>query len=101
MQKEMFRKREVSVWMSLIPIAVLVSMLTLVIKVFGSDAIEGGSQISLLVASSVAALISVVVCRCKWATLEKAITEAYSYVEKTHFENAYYRHDIGKKALEV
>ena len=75
MQKEIFRKREVSVWMSLIPIAVLVSMLTLVIKVFGSDAIEGGSQISLLVASSVAALISVVVCRCKWTTLEKAITE--------------------------
>ena len=74
-QKERLGKRDVPVWMSLIPIAVLVSMLALVIKVFGADAIEGGSQISLLVASSVAALISVVVCKCKWATLEKAITE--------------------------
>lgn len=70
-----FRKREVSVWLALIPLAVLVAMLALVIKVFGSDAIEGGSQIALLVASSVAALIAVVVCRCKWNTLETAIVD--------------------------
>lgn len=70
-----FRKREVSVWLALIPLAVLVAMLALVIKVFGTDAIEGGSQIALLVASSVAALIAVVVCRCRWSTLETAIVE--------------------------
>ena len=74
-QKKILKERKVSVWMALIPIVVLVSMLALVIKVFGTDAIEGGSQVSLLVASSVAALISIVVCRCKWSTLEKAITE--------------------------
>ena len=34
-------------------------------------------------------------------TLEKAISDAYSYVEKTHFENAYYRHDIGARALKA
>ena len=65
MRKGILKERNVSVWMALIPIAVLVSMLALVIKVFGSDAIEGGSQVALLVASSVAALISVVVYRCK------------------------------------
>ena len=75
MRKGLLKERDVSVWMALIPIVVLVSMLALVIKIFGSDAIEGGSQIALIVASSVAALISVLVCRCKWATLEKAITE--------------------------
>ncbi len=32
-------------------------------------------------------------------TLENAITAAYAKVEKIHFDNAYYRHDIGKKAL--
>ena len=62
-------------WLALVPMAVLVAMLTLVIEVFGADAIEGGSQIALLVASSVAALISVVVCRCKWSLLEKAIVD--------------------------
>ena len=70
-----FRGGEMPVGLALIPIVVLVSMLALVIKVFGTDAIGGGSQISLLVASSVAALIAVVVCGCKWSTLEKSIID--------------------------
>ena len=32
-------------------------------------------------------------------TLEEAIEKAYEKVDKIHFENAFYRHDIGKKAL--
>ena len=32
-------------------------------------------------------------------TLEDAINGAYAMVEKIHFENAYYRNDIGKRAL--
>ena len=32
-------------------------------------------------------------------TLREAITDAYRMVEKISFENAYYRKDIGKKAL--
>ena len=31
--------------------------------------------------------------------LPEAIKEAYGMVEQIHFENAYYRHDIGKRAL--
>ncbi len=54
---------------------VLIAMLALVIKVFGADAIEGGSQIALLVASSVGALIAVTLCHCKWSTLENAIVD--------------------------
>jgi phosphoribosylamine--glycine ligase len=34
-------------------------------------------------------------------TLKKAIQEAYAEVEKVHFENAYYRKDIGQSALKV
>ena len=33
------------------------------------------------------------------ATLQQAIHKAYCGVEKVHFENAYYRKDIGKRAL--
>ena len=62
-------------WLALVPIAVLVAMLAFVINAFGADAIEGGSQIALLVASSVAALLSVTICRCKWNTLETAIVD--------------------------
>ena len=32
-------------------------------------------------------------------TLENAIENAYGLVDKIHFENAYYRHDIGARAL--
>lgn len=32
-------------------------------------------------------------------TLEDAVKDSYSMVERIHFDNAYYRHDIGKKAL--
>ncbi len=34
------------------------------------------------------------------ATLKQAITNAYQRVERISFAHAYYRHDIGKKALE-
>lgn len=34
-------------------------------------------------------------------TLEQAIKEAYNKVEKIHFDNAYYRRDIGRKALQA
>ena len=34
-------------------------------------------------------------------TLENAISEAYKMVETIHFDNAYYRHDIGAKAMKA
>ena len=34
-------------------------------------------------------------------TLDDAVKKAYDTVKKVNFENAYYRNDIGKKALEV
>ena len=34
-------------------------------------------------------------------TLENAITEAYKMVQTIHFDNAYYRHDIGAKAMKA
>ena len=73
-QNRLFKETQMPVWLAIVPIVVLVAMLVLVIKVFGADAIDGGSQVALLVASSIAALIAVLVCRCKWSTLEDAIT---------------------------
>ena len=34
-------------------------------------------------------------------TLQEAIDASYGMVEKIHFDNAFYRHDIGKRALEA
>ena len=74
-QNGLFGGEKLLMWLALVPIAVLVAMLALVIKVFGADAIGGGSQVALMVASAVAALISVTICKCKWEVLEKSIVD--------------------------
>ena len=69
------KEKKVSVWLAAIPLIALVIMLAMTIKVFGADAIAGGSQISLLVASSVATIIAIGFCGCRWSDLEHAIAE--------------------------
>ena len=59
---------------SLLPIAVLVSMLAITIHLFGSDALGGGSQVCLLTATGVCALIGMAGFKRKWRHFEKAIT---------------------------
>ena len=36
-----------------------------------------------------------------WDLLKSALEESYAMVEKVKFDNAYYRHDIGQKALKA
>lgn len=67
--------REVSPWLALIPLLTLIVMLALTIRVFGADSIAGGSQISLFVAASVATIIAIGICKCRWSDLERAIAE--------------------------
>ena len=59
---------------SLLPIAVLVGMLAITIHLFGSDALGGGSQVCLLTATGVCALIGMAGFKRKWRHFEKAIT---------------------------
>jgi NhaC family Na+:H+ antiporter len=54
----MIKKKNLpSPFLSLLPIAVLVVMLAVTIHLFGSDALGGGSQVCLLTATGVCALI--------------------------------------------
>ena len=64
-----------SPWVSVIPLAVLTGLLYVVIRAFGGDAINGGSQIALLSATSVCVMLSIGVYRCRWAVLEEAIID--------------------------
>ena len=65
--------RQPSLVVSFIPLAVLIIFLALSIKLFGGDAIAGGSQLSLLSASAVCTAIAIIGYGCKWQTLEDAI----------------------------
>ena len=66
-------KKSPSALVSFVPLAVLVVFLALTIKLFGGDAIAGGSQLSLLAASAVCTAIAIGIYRYKWAELEEAI----------------------------
>ncbi len=67
-----------SPFLSLLPIAVLVTMLAVTIHLFGSDALGGGSQVCLLAATGVCVLIGMVGYKRRWRHFEKAITNNIS-----------------------
>lgn len=59
--------------LSLVPIAVLVTLLFFSIRIFGSDALNGASQLVLLISTAVCSFIATTVCKVKWADIEKAM----------------------------
>lgn len=64
-----------SVWVSLLPLGVLTLLLYVVIRGFGGDAINGGSQMALLSATSVCVMLAIGIYRCKWSVLEEAVID--------------------------
>lgn len=68
-------QKQPSPWVSAIPLTVLTLLLYVVIRAFGGDAINGGSQIALLSATSVCVMLSIGIYRCRWAVLEEAIID--------------------------
>lgn len=62
-----------SIGLSLIPVVALVGMLATSIYIFGGDALSGGSQIVLLLATGICALLAVSVCGVKWSQIEAQI----------------------------
>lgn len=69
------KKERPSWWVILIPLFALVVNLFLVIKVFGADALEGGSQIALFIATALVVLISVVFYKITWDQIESSIVD--------------------------
>ena len=63
-----------SPFVSLLPIALMVGMLFATISTFGSDALSGGSQISLLVTTACCIFIGMAFYRIPWKDFERAIT---------------------------
>ena len=65
--------RTPSVLLSLLPLAILIGLLALTIYLFGSDALGGGSQVCLLVASGVCVLIGMGILKKSWNEFEEAM----------------------------
>ena len=60
---------------SLLPFLLLVVLLFFVIKHFGSGALDGGSQVALLISTGAAMALSLLVYHTPWEKLEKAMSE--------------------------
>ena len=60
---------------ALIPLAVLIALQVVVIRVFGSDALDGASQTALLLSAGVAVAIAMIGYRVPWSTIDRAISD--------------------------
>lgn len=68
-------RRSPSPLVSIVPFAVLVTLLFFVIRFFGSSALDGASQVSLVIAAAVAVAIGMLCYKRPWEDFEKAIME--------------------------
>ena len=66
--------------LSLVPIVVLVTLLFITIRTFGSDALSGGSQVVLLTATAVCCLIAMLYSKVRWKAIELAMINNISGV---------------------
>lgn len=64
-----------SAWVSIIPLLVLIAMVSLTITLFGSDALDGGNQVSLFVATGVCVCLSMWIYKTSWQVFEDSITK--------------------------
>lgn len=62
-------------WVSLLPFIVLVAALTLVIYVFGTDALSGASQVALLFAAGFTVVLAMVLYKIPWKVFEESILD--------------------------
>ena len=60
---------------ALIPVVVLIGLLAVVIALFGSDSLSGGSQIALVMGMAVCVLISTIFYKVPWQAFEQQLTK--------------------------
>lgn len=68
---------------AIIPVVVLIGFLSVVITLFGSDSLNGGSQVALLMGMAVCVCLSMSVYRVPWRTFEHQIKKTLGEVSIT------------------
>lgn len=63
------------IWLSLLPLVALVFMLVFTIKTFGSNSLNGATQVVLLSASAICCIIGIVYSKVPWRNFEESITK--------------------------
>ena len=68
---------------AIIPVVVLIAFLAVVISLFGSDSLSGGSQIALLMGMAVCVSLSMAIYKTPWRTFEQQIKKTLGEVSIT------------------
>ena len=62
-------------YLSLIPFAALIALIAVCVSTFGTDALDGATQVSLLIASAICILVGYLMGRVQWEALEREMTD--------------------------
>lgn len=62
-------------FLSLIPFVSLIALIFICVSVFGTDALDGATQVSLLIASAICVLVGYLTGRVEWDALEREMTD--------------------------
>ncbi len=65
-------------YLSLIPFSALIALIYVCVSTFGTDALDGATQVSLLIASAICVLVGYVMRRVDWELLEQEMTSKIS-----------------------
>ncbi|MGM9697368.1 MAG: Na+/H+ antiporter NhaC family protein [Prevotella sp.] len=74
------KKKELPIWASLTPLILLIAILVVTIRTYGSNALNGASQVLLLASSAVCCIIGISLGRVPWRDFESEITKSISSV---------------------
>ena len=69
------KEKRPSAALSCVPIIVLIGLLFVTIRTFGTDAISGSSQVVLLTATAVTSMLAMAFCGVKWKKIEDTICQ--------------------------
>ena len=61
--------------LSLIPFVALIALIATCVSVFGTDALDGATQVSLLIASAICVAVGYLMRRVQWEALERQMTD--------------------------
>ena len=62
-------------YLSLIPFVALIALIATCVSAFGTDALDGATQVSLLIASAVCVFVGFLMRRVEWEALEREMTD--------------------------
>ncbi|MCR5077276.1 MAG: sodium:proton antiporter [Prevotella sp.] len=72
--------KQIRTLLSLVPVVLLIALLAVVIRVFGTDALSGGSQMVLLITAGVCGVIAVKCFHVRWSIMEDEINRSIGSV---------------------